>query len=485
MSPSAFRTALVAIAIAALPVVATAQWSSDPANNLVLADRSNEQVQPKLAATADGGFYVSWFDDSAGGYDVYLQRLDVGGNEQWVHNGILVAHRDLSSTQDYGLDIDADGNALLAFGYNDVMGTLQVLAQKVSPDGTLLWGDPGIFVSNDTGDTAVPKITATGDGNVAIAWSASDGSIVVQKFDPDGNPLWAGSGISLVPSSGFFFLADLHGDSDGNAIVSWVPNIGSAHELWAQKLAAVDGSNLWGASPVQIFDGTGGALQFGNFPPFIADGAGGAVFVWYTVASSGSVHVQHIDATGTPLFAQNGVLASTNTMRSHFEPSGAYDPATGDIYALWRETNATQSLIGTYAQRIDNAGALQWGNAGKVLAALSPTDQTQMTALPVAGGGMLAAWASDDAPNPMPIHVARLDTAGNYVWSAQVVDITSEPNDVSRLTGALSGAGYAAYAWTANAASFSGDIHAQNINPDGTLGVEILDRIFSDGFDPQ
>jgi hypothetical protein len=483
MSQPALRTVLAAIVMAALPIVAPAQWSSDPSNNLVLADRSNEQVQPKLAATSDGGFYVSWFDNSSGGYDVYLQRLDASGAEQWVHNGVLVANRDLSSTQDYGLDIDADGNALLAFGYNDNGGIMQVLAQKVAPDGTLLWGDPGIFVSNDTGDTAVPKISATGDGNVVVAWSASDGSIVVQKVDANGNPLW-GTGVTVTgPNS--YGLADLHGDADGNAIASWVVlDFTSPHAMFAQKFASIDGGNLWGTDPVTVEDATDGSLQFGNFPPFIADGAGGAVFVWYTVANSGSVHVQHVDTTGTSLFAQNGVLASTNTMRSHFEPSGAYDPASGDIYALWRETNATQSLIGTYAQRIDNTGALQWSSAGKVLAALSPTDQTQMIALPVAGGGLLAAWASDDAPNPMPIHVARLDTAGNYVWATQVVDITTEPNDVGRLTGALSSAGYAAYAWTANAASFAGDIHAQNINPDGTLGIEALDRIFASGFDP-
>jgi hypothetical protein len=484
MSQPAFRSVLAAIVLAALPDLASAQWSSDASNNLVLADRSNEQVQPKLAATADGGFYASWFDNSSGGYDVYLQRLDVTGTEQWAHNGVLVANRDLSSTQDYGLDIDASGNALLAFGYSDGTGTLQVLAQKVAPDGSLLWGSPGIFLSADAGGTNAAKISATGDGNVAVAWSASDGSVVVQKLDPDGNPLWAGGGISIVPSSGLFFLADLHGDSDGNVIVSWVPNIGSAHELWTQKLSAADGSNLWGASPVQVFNGTGGALQFGNFPYFIYDGSGGAVFVWYTVGATGAVRVQHILADGSAAFAQNGVLASTSTSQNHFEPDGAYDAVSGDIYALWRETDAsTQTHVGVYAQRIDNTGARQWGNNGKVLVPLSLLDQTQMVALPVAGGGMLAAWASNDAPNPMPIHVARLDTAGNYVWPAQVVDITTEANDVGRLTGALSSAGYAAYAWTANAASFSGDIHAQNINPDATLGVEVLDRIFADGFE--
>jgi hypothetical protein len=464
-------------------IAAHAQWSSDPASNLVIADRSNEQVQPKLAATADGGFYVSWFDNSTGGYDVYLQRLDAAGNEQWPHNGVLVAARDFSSTEDYGLDIDTDGNALLAFRYN-VSGVTQVLAQKVAADGSLLWGDPGIVVSNEPNAAHAPKISGLGDGNVAVGWTSEDGPVVIQKLDGDGNALWAPGGVSMVPSSGTFYLADLHGDADGNAIVSWVPYIGTSHDLWAQKLAAADGSNLWGADPVQVFNGTGGALQFGNFPPFIYDGAGGAVFVWYTVSATGQVHAQHVMANGSPAFAQNGVLASTNTMRSHFEPAGAYDPATGDIYAVWRETDGTQTHFGVYAQRIDNTGARQWTDNGKTLQSLSLLDQSEMVALPVTGGGMLAAWASNDAPNPMPVHVARLAVDGSYVWAGNVVDITTEPNDIARLTGALSSQGYAAYAWTASAGSFAGDIHAQNINFDGTLGVEVNDVIFSDGFDP-
>lgn len=101
-----------------------------------------------------------------------------------------------------------------------------------------------------------------------------------------------------------------------------------------------------------------------------------------------------------------------------------------------------------------------------------------------APGGMLAAWSSDGVPDPMPIHVARLASDGSYVWPGEIVDISTEPNDIGRLTGALSSEGYAAYAWTANASSFEGDIHAQNINMDGSLGPAVVDTIFADGFDP-
>jgi hypothetical protein len=480
-----FRFCAIAVSFAVLfSIDATAQWSADPSNNLVIADGDNEQVQPKIVPTADGGFYVSWFDNSTGGYDVRLQRLDALGNELWPHNGILVAERDLSSTEDYGLAVDADGNALLAYGLT-VGGTLEVAAQKVAPDGTPAWADNGIVLTDGGADA--PDIAALGDGNIAVAWSGSEGEIVIDKLDGDGNPLWTPN--VTITGTTLFALGGLAGDADGNVIASWIVlNFSSPHAMFAQKFAAADGANLWGDDPVTVEDATAGGLQLGNFPSFIPDGAGGAVFVWYTVGASGEVKAQHIDASGTPLFAQNGVLASTDDSQNHFEPDGAYDPATGDIYLLWRETDLlTQDQIGVYAQRIDSTGARRWGDGGLVLVPLAAfVDEAEMTALPVADGGFVAAWASDGLPNPTPLHAARLDADGNYVWTDNVVDFSTEANDTGRLAGAVSTEGYFAYVWTAGASSGSGDVHGQNVNLDGTLGNAdvVTDRVFANGFDP-
>lgn len=482
----AFRIPMtIGVFAALLAVPAFAQWSDDPAVNLTIANRSGEQVQPKIVATADGGFYISWFDNSSGGYDVYLQRLDAAGKEQFAHNGVRVADRDFSSTQDYGLDVDAEGNALLAYRLNDADGIAQIAAQKIAPDGSLLWSADGVLLSRDSEGANSPKIAAAGDGSIVVAWSSSAGAILAQKLDATGAAQWAKAGMSLLPPSGFFYLADLHGDAAGNAIVSWGAQLSMFdRELWAQKLAASDGSPLWGVNPVKVFDGTNGALQFGYFPPFIADGEGGAVFVWYTVTTMGSVHVQHILANGSAVFPQNGVDASIDATQNHFEPAGAYDATTGDIYAIWRETDAlTQSQIGVNAQRIDSTGTRQWGDGGKVLVPLGSSNQSQVRALPLAGG-VLAAWASNDGPNPMPVHAARLDAAGSYAWPGEVVDIKTAATDTSRLAAALSSDGYAGWVWTDDNGAGAGDIKAQNVRFDGTLGNPAPDdSIFANGFE--
>jgi hypothetical protein len=460
---------------AACAVPLHAEWSSDPAAPLVISDRDNDQVQPLWAPTSDGGFYISWFDNADGGYDVYLQRLDAEGNELWPHDGVLVADRDVSSNEDYGLGVDAEDNAYLAYDNQTAEG-FAITVQKVDATGATQWGD-GITVS--PGGSDAPHLDVLANGNIAVAWSGNDGTLA-QTLDADGNTLWADGGISVA--DGAFGAADVHGDPDSNIIVSMATSsFQAAHVLSAQKLAP-DGTRLWGDDPVAVEDGTDGTLQFGNYPPFVSDGAGGAVFVWYTVGSSGEVHAQHVLDDGSFAFAQNGVLVSADTTRNHFEPAGAYDALSGDIYAVWRETDLqTQGQIGIYAQRIDSTGARQWGDEGAELVALSATDQTQPNALAVPGGGAIFAWVSADLA-PMPIHSVRFDAGGNELWAT---DVSTENAGTARLTSAWSTEGYAAFAWESSTEMFAGDIHAQNVNLDGTLGVEAPDdTIFEDGFDP-
>ncbi len=448
-----------------------AAWPSDGASHVVVADGASEQVQPKLAATADGGCYASWFDNAAGGYDVRLQRLSVLGNEQWAHDGVLIADRDFSSTQDYGLSIDTAGNALLAYRYDTGSG-VHVYASKVDSSGTPLWGVPGIQVSSGAGDANSPRITGTTDGNVVVAWSQGT-DVKVQKLDAMGSPLWGG-GVSLTPTSGSFLIADLRASDAGNAIVSWVPN--PARHLWAQKLASADGASLWAAGHVQVYDAAGGTLQFGNFPPFQSDGAGGAVFVWYTSSPSLQVRGQRVLANGTEVFAHNGVEASTNAAQLRSSPSAAFDIASGDLFLFWRETNSLQSQIGLWGQRLDAAGARQWTDSGQTIVALGGEDVAQIVALLI-GSEPVVAWAQAEAFDDQPIHAARLDSTGALVWTPGIASVKTGNSGTSRLAGTVSTGGFAIYAWTDG--ETPRDLLAQNLRPDGTLGT----LIFADGFE--
>ena len=476
---SRFRRYLFCGLAAAITLVADArsQWSDDPATNLVVADRSGEQVQTKVVPTADGGCFVSWFDNSAGGYDVYLQRLDAAGVELWDHNGVLVADRGFSSTQDYGLAVDTGGNALLAFR-DDSGANVQIAAAKVDPDGALLWGVGGIQLTSTTDFVAAPKIAGTTDGNIVVAWT-QDVNVVARKLDANGSPFWS-SEVVLAPASGSFSASDLQAANAGNAIVSFVHSASGSgpRHLWAQKLASADGASLWAATHVKVYDNASGSLQFGNFPSFLHDDSGGAVFAWYTSSPSLQCRAQRILAAGTEAFAHNGVEASTDGSRLRVSPAVAWSATAQEIFLFWTELNGAQSQFGLYGQKLDVAGVRQWGASGKELVPLAAEEISQVRTLPWSDGAAVA-WAETLAFGNQPLHATRVDASGDFIWAPTITDLATSATGTSRLTSTSGATGFAIFAWS-DGASGTYDVLAQNLNQDGTLGAA---EIFSDGFE--
>jgi hypothetical protein len=496
MNPSMFRHArLASAAVAGLvgllgPARSDAQWSDNPASNFIVADASGGETQPKIVATADGGYYVSWFDNIANGFDIHLQRLDAHGNELWLHNGILVADRSYSFTYDYGLAVDAAGNAYVSYNCcENNSPTEHIVVSKITPDGTLAWGANGITVSAPASTEAVYNayVTSASDNNTVVAWSA-DGGVRAQKLDATGTPVWAANGVLLNQPSGLKLLGGVQPALNGDVIASWSNQSGSARILRAQKLASADGAAQWGSgSAVRVFGQ--GNLQAGYYPPFIADGSGGGVFYDYDATGVAfNARVQHLDANGAPLLDANGVLATTDTADNHVSTAASFDPSTGDIYAVWVDSlnSGGSDYDGVSAQRISAAGARMWTDAGKVLVPLADSTNgtnaiSQPTALP-APGGFFAGWTTGSIPAAdQPTTIARINANGDYAWAAQDIAIKTQ-SYTSRTVGTIGVDGTAVYTWE-DGDTASSTIRAQDIHLDGSLGNPVDDRVFADGFD--
>ncbi|MCH7721471.1 MAG: hypothetical protein IH988_10885 [Planctomycetes bacterium] len=438
-----------------------AGWPDDPAVNLAIADRPGEQVQPKIRVTTDGGAYVSWFDNATGGYDVYLQRLDSAGNELWVHNGVLLANRGYSSTQDYDLDIDTSGNALVTFR-DDRSGSSQITATRVSPDGVQMWGATGVQLTAGSGFFAAPKIAGTTDGGIVVAWS-SDSDVALQKLSAGGNPVWGG-GVTIPAIGGdSTSAADLDASDAGGVIISMVRGFLGPNHLHAQKLSST-GTAQWGETPLAVYDG--GALQIANFPQFVPDGSGRAVFVWYSVSSGLQCHAQRILADGTEQFGHNGVEVSVSPV-DRTMPAISFNPATDETFVVWREEFGVQ--FGVYAQKLSADGSRQWTNSGRVIAPLSGTELVHVGQIQLADGA-IAFWVETLSFGNQRVHAARVDTDGEYVWASETVNVSSVASSNSRLIGAPVDDDGAILIWS-DGRNDANDVYGQNINSDGTLGV--------------
>ncbi len=472
-----------AIVIAlALTSTAWAQWSSDPNQNLALSDIPNaDQVQPKVVSLADNGFFVSWFnnnpnDPPPNGYDTYLQRLDLNGYEQFVHDGIQIAKLTNSSTEDYGLDVDTQGNALLAFLDTREGDNQQVTVTKVSPSGEQLWGPNGIQLTSGAPNAHQPKVAGTSDGGVVVAWTAYGPTysfIVLQKFDANGNPQWASTalqnnGIILSENKADYQVSDLHASDNGSVIVSFSRDTGfrSNRYLYANKISAT-GQLLWGAKHVHVWDG--GSLQLGNYPSFVPDGNGGAVFSWYSSTPSLQVYVQHINSAGMEVFPHNGVVASTNASQIRVSPSVAYRPSTQEIFVSYEEEDSFQSMSGVYAQKFDSTGTRQWGDTGLVIVPLQGNDSEIFERTVQIGDGAFVFWVDEQLSQAGTIQGVRLNNDGS-TQCAQF-PVSSVLAEKSRPWTAISSNMNTVIAFQ-DYRDDNSNLYIQNINPDCTLGIE-------------
>ena len=430
---------------------ARADYATDAAAPLAVRATTSDDVQPKLAAAPDGGTYVSYF--SGTGYDVRLARLNAAGAFVWKSTDILVEDRTNSSTTDYGLASDAAGNAYLAYEVGS-----SIICTSIAPDGTTRWRKTVSFAAGGS----VGRVTVASDGAIWVAFIEGS-STRVQRLDAAGTASFA-TGVLLNETSASMFCADIQPSVDGAVIVSCVryttfsgPKILRAHRI------NVDGTKPWAAIGTSVF--TTGSLQFGNFPTFIPDGAGGAYFCWYTTGPLQSF-AQRVNASGAVQYGTNGVpvtLSATGAER--VSPSIALG-ADGRLYVFWSQHTPNTSIYGIFGQCFAG-GVRQWGDAGAAVAPLATVYSRAWATAARLNGGIACFYDDSSSATQDNIRCGILTAKGSV---ASTVDVAVSSGVKYRLGAAAAPADGTLLFWQGGASTGASDVYGGRMNADGTLG---------------
>jgi len=457
-----------------------AQWSSDSTQNTAIVALAGDQVVPKIGATSDGGCYISWYDNRSGNYAVYLQRLTRNGEKVWTIDGLLISdHPQDTWVTDYDLTVDQDDNAILVF--NDIRNGSEngwdVFAYKISPSGEFLWGPDGICLSpavNSESEMS-PKVTVTTSGNYVVTWTRSGDNDVValQKLSSDGAKMWGENGIVITgQQGGNANHPQIISAANDSVIVLWKNVIGSYPAtkvfLLLQKITP-QGTFAWGETGVLIYDNEHIPVYYD--PVLIPDGNSGAFAAWAEQPTSAESYVEvgHVAADGSLVFPLNGIKTALTASRLHMAPSIAFNQSLNALFAFWLEENSSQNQFGIYGQRLDAQGNRLWGDDGKVFI---PLGERSISFVRCAGTDTseYIAYFQSSAANTYDDAVKDflLDPAGNFLWGPVTLSAASlgEKDD---LVLTLNPSNQLFFAWT-DKRSDSGDIYAQNSNPDGTMG---------------
>jgi hypothetical protein len=492
-SRGVLRASLALALVCGLANSANAQWTTNPSANTPIAIAPGGQDLCKVAATPDGGCWIAWFSSVPApiNYEVRIQRLNAAGEAQFAPEGILVSQNNSQSSTagDWDLRTDSGGNALLIF--NDIRGGTdrEISAYRIALDGTMLWGENGVQLTNNSVDEFDSRICQTDDGNFTAVWSRSNSGttpprgLIMQRLNADGDLLLdaagvliAGSGVGGADASdgpGFFQMVP---GLEGSVIVSFLRDtrtFSSFRHPTIQRYSTT-GAGLWNSGiAIPLF---ASSVPIAYYMNLASDGAGGAIVTWNDSRAGGSggfdSWVQRVNSTGLRLFPYGGVGVSTNNTRFHIAPTAPILGAAGEIYVFWSERTTTQGTRGLYAQKITPNGLRAWGDGGVELTPFDTVIEDFMRAMPVEPGqaGAICVFKSTPTGSTQDTVLAiRVDGDGAPAWETGTITVSSVASSKGRFpTAALVGGGIASV-WSDNR-SDSNNIYAQRINLDGTIG---------------
>lgn len=381
---------------------------------------------------------------------------------------------------------DGAGGMFLAWIDNRDAAIPAVYIQRILPDGVLKFTNP-VLLSNASGGTSSAKsnlaIVADGAGGAICVWQDSrnratgnsNDDIFGQRVDADGNVLWATNGVRLtvadnVLSNKTVPVIDLVSSTE--AIVVYRDNrVASNTDMYAQKILISNGAPQW-ADEVSLH---GSQLNTQTSQAVLRDGSGGAFVVWEDPRSGTTdrnIFAQRINNAGAVLWGDNG-LAVCNAANNQLTPQLTSDGA-GGIAITWTDQRLGASDGNIFAQRLSSTGIPAWAPNGVAVA--TPALVQSNPSIIQSGSDFIVAWNDQRVAGNRDIYAQKIaGTDGSTVWTTvNGVAITNatgnQPNTAGNNVMLPDGADGAVIIWDdARNGSSNLNIFAQRINSSGLV----------------
>ena len=437
----------------------SAQWSTDLSSPQLLGSG----IQPQIASTSDGGAYITWITD--GNYHVYVQRMDELGIPQFGDSGYLVSDNDNASwiaVYHLNIVVDDDDNAIIST-VDQRTGNWEVYAWKISPEGSMLWGEDGLTITNSSTGNMSPRLTILEDNSLIITCSHNDGEILFQRISSDGDLLW-GDGIIKQDDTKNLVSPQSIVDENGDIVFQWLRQSSGwpiYSEIFIQKYD-LDGEPVW-MEPILIVGPT--SFPMGNWSQQLLSAPGGGSFIAWTELS-GNVQnaiVESVTDEGTSLW-DGGMDLSANSSNFRMSPMLVIAEGTQEMMAVWREANGSQSQRGLFAQRVDSTGSKLWGANGVAVVDLNSSYDYLDVSASEFGDDMIVTYLEQSPNMNGGIYSHRLDSLGNPTWEDDRVPITDSNTQKSDVN-SIKGSNCVFISWSDN-----GSIFAHCLRDDGSLG---------------
>ncbi|MFN8346824.1 MAG: hypothetical protein U0X91_17620 [Spirosomataceae bacterium] len=448
-----------------------AQWSNNSTinNTIAVAAAGDYKNEPRIISDGAGGAIIAWYDNRNGIFnaDIFVQRISAAGAVQWTVNGAAVS---TAANDQYlpSLVSDGAGGAIITWqDFRNGTSNPDIYAQRVNASGSPQWTANGVIISAAANEQFPPSIVADGAGGAIITWqdqrNTSNSDIYAQRINASGSVQWTPDGLLISGASNSQGAPNIASDGGNGAIITWQDFRSNTNsDIYAQR---IDGSGniQWIGDGIVISNA--GNDQY--FPTIIADGANGAIITWQDFRSGiADIYAQRVNNAGSVQWTANGVAVCTAS-DYQYNPILASDGANGAIVTWYDFRNSNLDI---FAQRVNAAGLVQWTPNG-VAIVTTPEEQKEPAIIADGAGGAIITW-QDSRSGAGDVFAQRINASGSVQWNSNGVAIgNSTARDENKPRLVSDGANGAIITWYAyDIPNYSkSDIFAQKVNANGSL----------------
>jgi hypothetical protein len=412
---------------------------------VVVPEPSGDEVPhyADIVSDGQGGAIVVWQKWVDTSYQLYAQRLNADGIDQWSAGGVEVCEQSpyvpIERILPYVVS-DSQGGVIITFTSHAPQAEpskrwCQLNAQRLRSDGTRRWGGIGVevdylvfdegVINNWTfaGTAIVTDLQSPEETILAWYWPTEQDynpvQLRVQRLDGTGHLCWNG-GYPVQVNGYLNFIPGqyphLCANPEGGAYLAWddfwkMTGYYYPH-LALSRLNGITGESIWTKYSVWMQYGTP------HDPQLVSDGSGGVVMSWTGLGEGDpgngfSIYVARF-ASANGDFVWEPIPISP--LETNEDAPRMTSVGNGEAIVSWR-TLSFQTPVGVGAQKfvIETGEALWTGGPATIATSSYPGTPYRDRVVPDQVGGAIFAWVGD-AGNLL---------AGHYYDPNIVVTITS------------------------------------------------------------
>ncbi len=403
-----------------------------------------------------------------------LTTVLVFGQYDWQDNGLPVRQGVHIEWQRSG---DSGNSDEMLFAWSDTRGGVRdIFAQKVTSDGTKLWGDLGVPVVIAEGRQEDPILVSDGAGGAFFIWidyryEPEDGDIFAQHLNSEGlidTLIWGATGTPLTTVPGKQVSPNMCVDGLGGAFVIWDDNsVSNSGQIYAQHLTTAGALEDPATAGFPIITSSGSHTGVS----IEVSGTGFANMAWaQSVGEFSDIYAQRIDTACNTLWStpEEGGIVVCDAVNNQNKPK-INDLSSEISVVVWEDERLLQQETDIYIQYIDTDGNMLLNDNGEVVCSAAGSQITPR--VKAADGSAYVIWADKRYSSQWDdIYMQKYDISGSAQWEAdgRAVALTGQTKSGPRLTTDGQGGVYAIWMDERNASFPEVDIYLQHYDADGT-----------------